>query len=140
MPLTWDDNLIIGIEEIDRQHKEIFSRFNSLSGSFQNGATTPDLKELLDFVDHHFKQHFPAEEAIMERYTYPRLQEHRGQHADFMNEMDSVRSRISREGESHELALLVDRKLIQWIVHHVKHSDLDMVNFIKAQAKELKSA
>ncbi|BCS53974.1 bacteriohemerythrin [Geobacter sp. SVR] len=131
MSLAWDDTLTLGIDEIDSQHRELFDRFNALSQSFANGDRTHGLRDLLDYVNTYLKDHFPVEEEIMERHNYPKLQEHRNLHVDFLNEIKDLEAKINREGETHTLSLVVYKKLLQWMIRHIKNYDREMVVFIK---------
>ena len=41
MSLQWDESLVLGIDEIDNQHKSIFVRFEKLSEAAQQNYKPP---------------------------------------------------------------------------------------------------
>ena len=130
MALTWDSSLELGVQEIDDQHREIFSHFEKLSSACQSGQGEEVLDEVLTFLDNYVAHHFSSEEALMERFRYPKLPEQREQHAIFRQVIEELRSR-SREGEQgHELSLAIDRQLVRWLIQHIRSFDRELAEYI----------
>lgn len=130
MALSWDNSLELGVQEIDDQHREIFSHFEKLSSACQSGQGEVVLGEVLTFLDDYVAHHFSSEEALMERYRYPKLPEQREQHDIFRQVIEELRSR-SREGlHGHELSLEVDRQLVRWLIQHIRSFDRELAEYI----------
>ena len=133
MAITWDDNLFLGFSDIDDQHREIFSRFDTLSQACQERKGNTIVKGLLDFLDEYVSHHFSCEETLMDRYAYPRFEEQREQHAIFRQEIEALHVCSTEGMDEHELALLIDRKLVRWLIQHIRNLDRDMITFVKTR-------
>ena len=130
MALTWDNNLKLGVQEIDDQHQEIFKHFAELSSACQLGQGERVLADVFMFLDDYVAHHFSSEEALMEQHHYPKLPEQREQHAIFRQEIESLRNRSKNGEKGHELALAVDRQLVRWLIQHIRSFDREMAEYI----------
>jgi len=130
MALSWDESLALGNTEIDEQHREIFSRFDSLSLACREGHGEESLKSVFMFLDEYVVRHFAAEEALMERSNYPGLLEQREQHVAFRRTLADMHARNLDDAARHKLSLDVDRMLIQWFVNHIRNLDAKLVAFV----------
>ena len=133
MSFIWDDNLALGVEEIDDQHKEIFVRFDKLSMACQEQHGSDVIQELMDYLHEYVAHHFAAEEAIMEQVNYPGLTLQREQHEMFRKDLDALSDESKAGMDLHKLSLAVDRRLVQWFVLHIRNLDSEMARFVKLQ-------
>ncbi len=130
--MVWDNSLVLGVEEVDEQHREIFRHFEKLSTACQSGQGEEVLDEVLTFLDDYVARHFSSEEALMERHRYPKLPEQREQHAIFRQVIEELHNR-SREGlHGHELSLAIDRQLVRWLIQHIRSFDRELAEYIAA--------
>jgi hemerythrin len=81
--------------------------------------------ELRQFV----KLHFTAEEELMEKYKYPRRDEHRAEHAKLTKTVKDFHS----SGYRHEQIPPEELKafLTDWIVTHIIRHDLGYARYFK---------
>jgi len=133
MALNWDDSLLLGNEEIDRAHQQIFDYFEKLSIACMECRGEEVLHEVLQYLDDYASQHFSDEEALMEEHNYPKLPEQQIQHAYFRHSVQSLREMDMQHMDSNELSQLIYRKLVLWFNQHIKQSDQQMLNYFRAQ-------
>jgi len=77
--MQWTEDLSVGVETIDNQHKELFSRINSLADAIRQGKCTYIIHGVVTFLEDYAASHFSAEEAFMQHHAYPEYQQHRQQ-------------------------------------------------------------
>ncbi len=131
MALVWDDTYAMGVEEIDAQHRAIFNNFNALAAAYDAGAAPERLVEIIDFMNDYSTTHFTAEEKLAEEFDYPGLEEQRREHRRFEADMAELREKVREEGATSERVIALKGKLIQWLIHHVKHVDGELAAHIR---------
>lgn len=131
MTFEWDDSLSIGVEEIDRQHRELIKRLDALAEAVMSGKGKERIENLIDFMERYAKEHFATEERYMDMYSYPGSEQHRKEHARFWTAVKRLRDMLEREGESDYMAISVERFLMDWLILHIKSTDMEFGRFLK---------
>jgi hemerythrin len=131
MSLQWDESLVLGLEEIDRQHKSIFDHFEKLSEAAQQGKSKEIIEELAVFLFEYAHMHFATEDKIMVEYKYPKIDEQRHEHGEFTRDTNELKKRIEQDGATREVAIEATGKLLRWIIQHIKKQDFEMVSYVK---------
>lgn len=131
MALTWDETFVLGIDEIDEQHRTIIEQFASFSEAIQAGTAKDVLSETALFLVEYAGEHFATEERYMQECDYPRIEEQRREHQDFTNDAEELVRKIADEGASRELAAALAGKMIRWVIQHIRNHDRDMVDYVK---------
>lgn len=135
MALEWDESFVLGIEEIDNQHRMIVDKFNEFSQAVHDGKEEVNLAEMADFLVRYSQSHFVTEERYMQQYHYPKIDEQRREHADFTKDAEELRQKLHASVASRELALAVTGKLVRWVIQHVRNHDREMVSFVMQAMK-----
>ncbi|MDT4288340.1 bacteriohemerythrin [Methylomonas sp. MO1] len=121
--LTWNDQLLVGIDSVDNQHRHLVGLINRLDELNALGAdlqTVIDtVKQLLDYSVYHF-QH---EEQLMADVNFnPRLlAEHRQQHQDFIDKVQQVQ--IEAQTDISVISKDLLDFLVDWLCHHILKTD-----------------
>lgn len=136
MAIEWQDDLVLGIPEIDEQHQEMFRRFAAFSDACQEEQGREQLMELLSFMQLYAQNHFASEERLMAEYAYPGADEQKLHHAQFKRDLEEFAEKVSAGGPTQELALSVKGKLIRWLIQHIRELDRQMVEFVKTRMAE----
>lgn len=131
MAIIWDESFVLGIDEIDQQHRSIVEHFEKFSAAIQEGCASELLLEMATFLAGYAKEHFATEERYMVQYQYPRIAEQHQEHAVFMSDTEELLKRIVHEGASREIAADLAGKLVRWIIQHIRNHDRDMVKYVK---------
>ncbi len=134
MDYEWSPDLLINVEEIDNQHKELFQRIGSLRAAIRNGQGRGGLLKTIDFLEEYVNVHFNAEEALMQRYNYPGLLSQQTEHSGFLKDFEDFKEKLrelENEGEfSSFLAIEIERRLGAWLVNHVGTLDKQLGVFL----------
>jgi len=81
MPLiTWSDNLSVGIDSIDAQHKSIITMINTLNDALADGSTHEVLHKIFDGLAVYTITHFDYEEKLFAEYDYVDNAAHTAEH------------------------------------------------------------
>lgn len=131
MSIKWNETFVLGIDEIDTQHKSIIENFEKFSAAIQEGSASEMLLDMATFLTGYAKEHFATEERYMVQYHYPRIAEQRQEHADFTQDAEELLKRLVYEGSSREIAAELAGKMIRWVIQHIRNHDRDMVQFVK---------
>ena len=84
--VKWDKKYAMGIEQIDKQHKELISLTNRLFQACLSGndAVNASFKETMSYLVDYVRFHFAAEEKLQEQINYPKYYEHKKLHDDMI--------------------------------------------------------
>ncbi len=130
--LIWDESLSVGVELMDEQHRVLFQCINDLlnamespGGARERGVVLGDvIAHLLDYTNFHFR----AEEALMEKYQYPDLDVHKGEHKGFIDIVNKM-SDAYASGD-HYLSLSLLEFLVNWLKNHIMGTDRKYTPYI----------
>jgi len=131
MGIEWNETFVLGIDEIDQQHRSIVEHFTGFSQAVQDGCGREILAEMATFLADYAQLHFVTEERYMQMYDYPRIEEQRREHEEFTSDARELRNRIDEEGASRELAVALTGKMVRWVIQHIRNHDRDMADFVK---------
>lgn len=119
--MQWTDDMNLGIDVIDTQHRRITDYINRLDEAHVGGFREEVGRVLKDLVDY-TQSHFGFEEALMEQYGYPYTKPHRKVHELFIQKVDEYVQR-HKQGEDVTEELL--DSLERWLTTHIKQEDTD---------------
>ncbi|MCD4718683.1 MAG: bacteriohemerythrin [Desulfobacula sp.] len=129
--MSWGPKLILGIDKIDDQHKELVSLINQLhkamklkKGSQKAGEI---LKELADYTSYHFVH----EESLFEKYGYPEKTDHMKIHKELVNQV--VDFKIQFDEGNAALTMDLMNFLTDWLKNHIMKIDKEYVAFLKGK-------
>ena len=121
--IKWDDNYLIGCDDVDAQHKQIFDHVNSLIKSCIDGSDTAKVKETLDFLVNYAVHHFDDEEALQIKCHFPEYLLHKKLHDDFKITVIDLVKRFNEKGSSSELSTDINQIVKTWLHNHIISED-----------------
>ena len=120
--VAWDDSFSVGFEPIDNQHKNLVLMTNELFQACKEGVISADIaflqtiKKTVDYTE----THFADEEDYMREANYPRFDEHKKQHEDFVATiLKTIEEFEAGNTEPVEMA----RFLKKWLLNHIAICD-----------------
>jgi len=135
--MMWKDKYKIGIDEIDKQHEELFGRvsdFNQAIRSDEDWETRVNkVKETMAFMKDYVITHFNEEEAYQEEINYPYLEEHRDAHIKFKESVNNYVKIFEEEGFAEEKIQEFGGKLMTWLIMHVGNMDQKIGEYVKSK-------
>ncbi|MCH5261962.1 MAG: bacteriohemerythrin [Lachnospiraceae bacterium] len=126
MYYRFTDECLIGVDQIDDEHRELFRLVGEVQDLLNDKWTQDKYFEICDLIERlkeYAAEHFRHEEEYMEKIGHPELEMQRQQHADFCEKVDEVDPR-SAEGEQQELISDLLNFLVKWLYKHIIGSDL----------------
>lgn len=132
---AWSDDYSIGIEAIDEQHKGFFEAAHRLYDRILNCEGEMIAEESVAFLRDYANQHFHTEETFMAEHGYPRLEQHKRLHTEFLEVLDMLVDDLKVFGPSQHLA---DRALDisqEWLIRHIVDEDTQYAQYIKDTRK-----
>jgi len=127
----WSDDYLVGIEAIDKQHKDFFEAAHRLYDYILNCEGEKTVEESVAFLRDYANEHFQTEEAFMEKHGFPGLEQHKRLHAGFFEVLDMLVDDVKVFGPSQHLA---DRALEisqDWLIHHIADEDSQYAAYVK---------
>lgn len=129
MPIIeWKMDCQIGIQEIDRHHKNLVSSLNKAYDLFREGKEI-DLSFLHELINCS-SRHFACEEAWMRKTSYPNLEAHQEEHDMFTSKI-----LVFEKEYKHSARISVELLwfLCNWVTHHIKETDAEFGRFVDSQ-------
>ncbi|OEG00006.1 hemerythrin [Vulcanibacillus modesticaldus] len=133
MALKWREDLAVGINKIDQQHKELFERTDQLLNACNLGKGREEVAKLIDFLLEYVVTHFKDEEQYQKKYGYPDYDNHKMLHDKFIDEVKNLKNKLDSEGSSIGLVIEINRKVIDWLVNHIGKVDRQLATFLKSK-------
>ena len=119
--IEWNDELSVGIQEIDDQHQLLVSLLNKLHAAIHQHhgreAAQAILGELVDYT----KIHFAVEESLMRILGFPGYEEHKVQHDTLIGEVKELQEKLASGKKSISFELL--HFLRMWLTKHIMNED-----------------
>lgn len=128
--MTWKDSFAIGIPAIDKQHRELCDQVDSLFDACSHGKGAEEVKKILDFLAAYAVQHFKDEEAFQQKINYPKFQQHKARHTDFLNQVTKLKKEATENGINIAMVIKVNQTISNWLVEHIKGTDSDLKNYV----------
>jgi hemerythrin len=133
MAPTWNKTLATDVEEIDNQHKELFSRINKLFDACGQGKAKEEVSKIFEFLNDYVVVHFGAEEKYMAAYNYPGYAAHKAQHEEFIKGFNELKSKFTAEGKGLYVTISTNRLLSDWLINHIHKVDKALASFLKSK-------
>ncbi|RJQ49951.1 MAG: hemerythrin [Nitrospiraceae bacterium] len=133
--MKWTEDLSVGIEIIDTQHKELFTRINDLVDAIRSHTCKYKISDVVKFLDDYIVFHFGEEEKYMLERGYPEYEQHRKQHEKFMGNFAYLKEELMKlEGGkkpgSYDLSVETNQVVVDWILEHIAKLDKRFGKFI----------
>jgi len=137
--MKWTEDLSVGVEVIDAQHRELFDAINAVLEAAEAGREQQEVVALMEFLDEYVANHFGLEEMYMRRYVYPGYPHHKAQHTGFVSDFFDLREELARDGVTPALSGKVTRRVSDWLVDHIGRVDRALGSFLREARERLRS-
>lgn len=119
------EDCIIGIEEIDEEHRRLFQLVNEAAElmSMQSAAPAPVRRILAELKDY-AGTHFAHEEACMQKLGDPELPLQKKEHQAFSDRMEELLSQKITEDNAAAVLDGILSFLVRWLYRHILSSDM----------------
>jgi len=125
--IIWTDDLNVGIDSIDIQHRHIVNLFNTLNETYKHGEISRSNALLSELIDYKLA-HFTFEEDLLKKSDYPLYKMHRVSHELLTNTCLDLHQRAeSGEFIVHEAIPFLRTVLVR----HMKGEDADYAIYLR---------
>lgn len=138
--MQWTEDLAVGVDEIDQQHKELFDRINNLVNAIKQAECKYTIDGTIDFLEEYANHHFGAEETIMLDNIYEEYSLHKAQHAIFLNALAQLKKQAAEprvRGSSYDLSVTTNQVVVDWIVSHILNTDRRLAEFLREKSRDI---
>ncbi|NOX09378.1 MAG: hypothetical protein GXP22_07830 [Gammaproteobacteria bacterium] len=132
--LEWRDEWSLGIELIDKQHRQLVVIFNKIAvlsivkdDQIDSAQRLTQLYEQLDIFYEKIKEHFSDEEDLMLKVNYPGHAEHARNHLMLRVELKQQIKHIEEEKGNVDMETLASLKI--WFISHIISDDKEFADF-----------
>ncbi len=131
--VTWTDDLLVGVDLIDKQHKELFHRLNALGDALWDGKGKDVVAEHIEFLSDYVKRHFADEEALMLENNYPGYAEQKDQHDKYVEYVAGMKKKLESGETASSDAIEVLNQTCDWLRKHIKGQDTRIGEFLRGE-------
>lgn len=124
-PCEFTEDYLIGIDLIDREHKELFrivGRANQLVKSYDNAVDYDELMKILNELKAYTEEHFRDEEEYMEWIHYDGLAAQKRAHEAFIDKLENIDLKEIENNPKEYLQKLLEF-LLGWLINHILYTD-----------------
>lgn len=122
------DDCILGVGQIDEEHRHLFELINEGYDLLHNEYKADryaDIKKLLEELEQYAELHFEHEESYMEKLRDPELIMQRTQHMFFKEKVqECLMHNIDVEENQQDVLEEIMQFLARWLYHHILSSDI----------------
>ena len=126
---NWNDNLNIGILQIDAQHKNLVNIVNQLYEAMSKGQGKEIIGKIVKEMAGYTITHFGAEEKLMQQHNYPEFAQHKKEHELFIKKVQEFNNEIQKGNMI--IVSNVANFLKEWLIKHIQGTDKKYAPFLK---------
>jgi hemerythrin len=119
--VEWSNQLSVGIEEIDEQHKVLAGMVNEMHDAIQQRQAQAVVRGILDRLASYTQTHFVVEESLMRILNYPNYEAHKQEHDNLIEQIKELQGRLNAGSASINFELMHFLKV--WLTKHIMESD-----------------
>lgn len=126
--ITWKDDFLVGVDEIDKQHQKLFEIANRAYELLKNDFYVDKydrivaiIEELKDYTVFHFKY----EEEYMLKIKYKKFFTQKIQHDNFIKKVNEINLKEIDSNQDQSLLDLLDF-VVNWISNHILIMDKEI--------------
>lgn len=122
---TFTKDCLIGVPEIDDEHKRLFELIGEVDAALKaNSDSISTAMALLNELKQYAITHFAHEEAYMASIHDPELERQQKEHQTFVDKVNSYRFSDITDETAKELILELLEFLSKWLMGHILGSDI----------------
>ena len=146
MTIYWTPQMSVGNQVLDGDHRYLFALVNIVELCLNNPGARRHLRTAVEHLIEYAREHFAREEKLQIRVRYAKYGEHRAEHQEIMEQLESIWYRLfpdesarsndtpdgaagngtqPREVSEQEAQELVEL-MRHWVVGHVLKTDMRM--------------
>lgn len=131
--MAWNDSWLVGIREVDTQHKHLVSLLNQLHEAMGGSEGKTQLGGILSELVNYTKAHFAGEERLMRQHGYAEYNAHKQEHDRLTEQILKFEQTFLSDGATVSSSVEVLHFLRNWLQHHICGTDKKYVPFLQSK-------
>ena len=123
--IEWDDSFLIGINELDHEHKVLINDINRLHGELARHNQKSEIEKCLGDIYARMQAHFALEEHVMKEHKYKFFDEHKREHEKLLDGYTEYMMQILNDTVI-SFSSPIEDALRHWVLKHIVNSDKKM--------------
>jgi len=128
--VKWKDEYLIGVPEIDEQHKRLFEIAEKAYDVLQDDYIIDKYDGIVQIIDElkdYAVYHFRSEEEYLTKINYKKFFSQKVAHDSFIEKINNIDYEKLDEDQDKYLIEIVDF-ILNWIVNHIIKQDKEIPN------------
>jgi hemerythrin len=133
--IVWTQDLAVGVETIDSQHRGLFTHINSLLAALDDKMAAEKICTLFSFLDSYISNHFGVEQRYMGEYSnlgYTDVERHKSAHKAFVLDFREFRVDIETAEPSAQFIAEFSKWITNWWIMHIQRIDKGLGLFLNS--------
>lgn len=130
---AWDEGCRVGIQQLDDQHKGLFSSLNKLYNLLMGHDESTLIEKEFSNLMRLTRGHFETEEKFMLEHGYPGYQMHKMMHELLLQQLEDV---MTLDSNNYVARLELADFLHAWLVSHILDEDKKIGAFLQINGAE----
>ena len=127
--ICWNEELNLGIKDVDDQHKKFLEIVNELLQAMQEKKAQKVQSDIIDKLLSYAFYHFTKEERILNDSKYPFINEHKREHEAFVDKISQFKKNF--DDKKITLSIEMINFMNKWWINHIKVSDKKYMPYVK---------
>jgi hemerythrin-like metal-binding protein len=130
LQFAWNEEMSVGIPEVDEDHKRFISLINDLNRSIMSRMASSEIKQYLQAIIDDAEKHFAKEEVLFKEWQYPDAEGHAKIHAKVLHTLDEIKKQFIPYGHDSDW---VDAgvKIKKLLVDHILKEDMKYADYYR---------
>ena len=129
--LKWDKSYETGVSKFDGQHQKLVGLINDLNEGMAQGKGKEIIGRVLMELINYTKEHFSAEETLMQQFNYPGYLAHKAEHDKLVKEAGALMEK--HQSGAMSLSIETSTFLKQWLTNHILVIDKKYSSFFQGK-------
>lgn len=132
--LEWNEDMCVGIDEIDADHKQILAIIAAIIEAIDTNANAEAIEKHFADLTASSITHFKHEEALMDTMAFDDFIRHQNDHQAFLKQLPKLKNKLF-QSDNADIAEQVSQYLYDWVIEHIFISDMDYVHAFHSDKK-----
>lgn len=129
--IEFQNELITGINEIDKQHKELFNNINRILIACLTKKEIAEVQYIIQTFEKHAESHFQNEEKLMKKTNFKNYHAHKRAHRLLKMTITGAKEEFNIKGPSIALAIKTKKLMADNLISHLSEYDFEMAKYLK---------
>ena len=122
MLFEWTENMDVGYNIINDQHKKLIDLINQLHDAMKEGKSKEVMSNILEELKNYTGYHFKTEEDMFEKFNYEETNDHKTEHQLFVVKVEDFINKYSNGDTTVSMDIMTFLK--DWLINHIQKTDM----------------